>query len=121
MVITVHNLGLLLNTGFSAYDNAAHAAKKNCGMLFLPKAILRYPGPLNFPPSCTKRLFAHVLTSNTSILPQSLTGLVRVVKFVKGLRHAPHEANPQRLRLFSLARRRVNGDQNYARPSQLSM
>ncbi len=32
------------------------------------------------------------------------------VKFVKGLRHVPYETALQRLRLFSLDRRRIRGD-----------
>ncbi len=44
-VSSVRDLGLLLNTGFSADDNVTHATKKARGMFLEPKAILHGPDP----------------------------------------------------------------------------
>ncbi len=58
-VSSVRDLGLLLNTGFSAHDNVARATKKARGMLFYR----------------TKRLFARTLNMQFKHPPHSLPGL----------------------------------------------
>ncbi len=51
------------------------------------------------------------MQSSSSILPRDCPALESIqnvaVKFVKGLRHVPQETALQRLRLFSLVRRRI--------------
>ncbi len=49
-VSTGRDLGLLLNTGFSADNTAARATKKSPWNAFLPIAILRDPDPKYFLP-----------------------------------------------------------------------
>ncbi len=52
-------------------------------------------------------------TRTPFILSRDSQALECVQKFVKGLRHVPYEAALQRVRLFSLVRRRIRGDLIY--------
>ncbi len=79
---------------------------------FLPKAILRHPDPL-YKAFILPHL-EYAIQASSPILSrdcQALEGVQKVaVKFVKGLRHVPYETALQRLRLFSLVRRRISGN-----------
>ncbi len=116
-VSSVRDLGLPLNTGFSASDSVARATKKARGMLFYLKRSFAALTPSIFLPLYKAFIRPHLeysIQASSPILSRDCQALGSVqklaVKFVKGLHHVPYETALQRLQLFSLIRRRIRGD-----------
>ncbi len=80
-VTSVHDLELLLDTGFSADDNVARATAKARGVFFYLKRSLVTLTPSIF--LLLYKAFIRLLSciNNTSILPHSLLGLPGVRKY----------------------------------------
>ncbi len=115
-VSSVRDLGLLLNPGFSADDNVACATKKASGMRFYLKRSFAPLTPSMFLPVYKTFIHPHLeyaIQESSPILSRDRQALESVQKlagkFVKGLRHVPYETALQRLRLFSLVRKRIRG------------
>ncbi len=90
-VLSVRDLGLLLNTGFST-----RATKKARGMLFYLKRSFAALTPSIFLPLYKAFIRPHLkyaIQASSPILSRDCQALERVqilaVKFVKGLRHVP--------------------------------
>ncbi len=91
-VSSVRDLGLLLNTGFSADDNVARATKKARGMLFYLKRSFAALTPNIFLPLYKAFISPHLeyaIQASSSILSRDCQALESVqkltVKFVEGL------------------------------------
>ncbi len=115
-VSSVRDLGLLLNTGFSADDNVDCTTKKARGMLFYPKRSFAALTPNIFLPLYKAFIRPHLeyaMQATSPILSRDRQALKSVQKlavmFVKGLRHVPYETS-LRLQLFCLVHRRIHGD-----------
>ncbi len=107
MVYTARDLLLFLNTELTVDSNVACTTKRTWNA-FLPKAILHGPNPHYFPSLVQSVYSPASWICNTSILPLSLPGLPALesvqklaVKFVRGLRHVPYDAQ---------LRRKIGGD-----------
>ncbi len=116
-VSSAHDLGLLLNTGFSAGGNVARATKKNVrGKLFYLKRSFVTLNTSIFLLLCKAFICPHLeyaIQASIILLRdcQALESAQKLaLKFVIGLRRVPYEAALQRLRLVSLVRRRIRGD-----------
>ncbi len=105
MVSSVRDLGLLLNTGFSADDSVALATNKAHGMVFFNlKRTFAALIPSIFLPLYKAFIRPHLeyaIQASASILSRDCQALESVqklaVKFVKGLRRVPYETALQRL------------------------
>ncbi len=109
-VSSVRDLELLLDTGFSADDNVAHVITNARGMLFYLKRFLATLTPSIFLPLYKAFIRPHLeyaIQASSPILSRDCQAIESVqklaVKFVKGLRHVPHET-------ALLVRRRIRGD-----------
>ncbi len=96
MVSSVRDLGLLLNTGFSADDNVARATKKGHGILFYLKrsfSTLTFSIFLPLYKAIIRPHLEYAIKTNSTILFRDCQALESVqklaVKFVKGVATRP--------------------------------
>ncbi len=117
-VSTAPELGLLLKTGFSPDDNVAVLPKKPVECLFYLKRTFATLTPCILLPmyeAFIRPNLGYAIQASSHILSRDCHALGCVqklaVEFVKRQLHVPYETALQRLRLFSLVRRRIRGDQ----------
>ncbi len=113
----VRDLGVPLDTTFSASAHCIEAANTARGLLFLVRRSFCELSKTAFTPTNCALVRPHLeyaMEANAPTLRADINQLERVQhlarRLVRGLRHAPYEERLRQLNLFSLDRRRLQAD-----------